>query len=669
MAEWIMVVDDDLIVLRSAGQILSKNHMRVTGFQSGEALIGYLQANGFPDLILLDINMPGMNGFETLQKVRLLEGGRRETPVIFLTGESDQASEIRGLQAGAMDFLHKPFLPDILLERIQRVLRTQDRMNQFEHAAAIDKLTGMLNKEAADSRMRSLCETETGFLCLLDLDSFKSVNDLYGHETGDRVLELFSALLKKEMRHDDVCGRIGGDEFIVFLRNMKKEEELRQFVSRINTSFRSDVSRLVGKQLPVGVSAGAVSVPEHGRDYDLLFGKADEALYSVKQNGKHGISIAGGVQDEPVRPGRELSLDAVTSILEERTVPSSAMWMGTDAFVSIYQYMTRYMERYHGVAYRTLFTVQMIRENFSSEERAQVMTAFRKMMQCALRSSDVMVEVSDNQLFLMLPETLDYDIEKVIRRLLFKWSQSEYGSVTRVTYETGRVHLNTSKAGYAGQQSPADLVVIVDDDGMNRKIAEQVLSGNDNMQVDCLSSGFELLEYLKSHQPDLILLDVKMPEMDGFETMSRLKGSTMIYRNIPVIFLTAEDSRESEILGLKLGAVDFIRKPFIPEVLSMRVSKAIELTRLQYHLTQEVTRKASENSMLFLHVVKALAEAIDAKDKYTHGHSSRVAKYTSEIARRFGYSNEAVSNVYMMALVHDVGKIGVPAHLEARAWT
>ena len=281
-------------------------------------------------------------------------------------------------------------------------------------------------------------------------------------------------------------------------------------------------------------------------------------------------------------------------------------------------------------------------------------------MQCALRSSDVMVEVSDNQLFLMLPETLDYDIEKVIRRLLFKWSQSEYGSVTRVTYETGRVHLNTSKAGYAGQQSPADLVVIVDDDGMNRKIAEQVLSGNDNMQVDCLSSGFELLEYLKSHQPDLILLDVKMPEMDGFETMSRLKGSTMIYRNIPVIFLTAEDSRESEILGLKLGAVDFIRKPFIPEVLSMRVSKAIELTRLQYHLTQEVTRKASENSMLFLHVVKALAEAIDAKDKYTHGHSSRVAKYTSEIARRFGYSNEAVSNVYMMALVHDVGKIGVP---------
>ena len=660
MAEWIMVVDDDVIVLKSAGQILSKNHMRVTGFQTGEALIKYLQENGFPDLILLDINMPGMNGFETLQNIRRLETGKQETPVIFLTGEADEASEIRGFQAGAMDFLRKPFAPDILIERIQRVLRTQDRMSRIEHAAAMDKLTGMLNKEASDEKMRSLCETETGYLCVLDLDSFKSVNDLYGHETGDRVLELFANLLKKEMRRDDVCGRIGGDEFILFLRNMKNGEALKQFIARINAFFQSGASQLIGKQLQVGVSAGAIAVPEHGRDYDFLFGKADEALYSVKQNGRHGICIAEKKKDEADRPGGELSLEAVTSVLEERTVPSSAMWMGTDAFISIYQYMTRYMERYHGVAYRTLFTVRINKEGCSDEERTRIMDEFRKMMQHALRSSDVMVEVSDNQLFLLLPETRDYDIERVVRRLLFKWSQSEYSAVTTVSYETGHVHLNRNEMDSAPMQTPKDLVVIVDDDKMNLKVAEHVLSRNEHMQVACLSSGFELLEYLKGHKPDLILLDVKMPEMNGFETLERLKDGAMIYRDIPVIFLTAEDSRESEIAGLKLGAIDFIRKPFIPEVLSMRVNNAIELTRLQYHLTQEVARKAAENSMLFLHVVKALAEAIDAKDTYTHGHSSRVAKYTREIAQRYGYSNEAVSNIYMMALVHDVGKIGVP---------
>ena len=660
MAEWIMVVDDDLIVLKSAGQILSKNHMRVTGLQSGEALIKYLRENSFPDLILLDINMPGMNGFETLKQIRSLEGGEQETPVIFLTGEYDQESEVRGFQAGAMDFLRKPFAPDILLERIARVLRTQNRMHQFEHAAAIDKLTGMLSREAAEEKMKNLCETENGFFCVLDLDTFKSVNDLYGHETGDKVLELFSGLMKKEMRHDDVCGRIGGDEFVLFLRNMKKEEELRQFISRINQSFQSDVSLLIGRQLQVGVSAGAIPVPEQGRDYATLFGKADEALYSVKQNGRHGICIAEDRKSEPSRPGGELSLEAVTSILEERTVPSSAMWMGTDAFVSIYQYMTRYMERYHGVAYRTLFTVRVNRENCTPEERAKIMGAFRKMMQHALRSSDVMVEVSDSQLFLLLPETRDYDIERVVRRLLFKWKESEYSACTSVSYETGHVHLNRTEHEKTGLQTPSDLVVIVDDDRINLKVAEHVLSANDNMQTVCLTSGFELLEYLKGHKPDLILLDVKMPEMSGFETMERLKGGAMIYRDIPVIFLTAEDSRESEILGLKLGAIDFIHKPFIPEVLSMRVRNAIELTRLQFHLTQEVARKSAENTMLFLHVVRALAEAIDAKDTYTRGHSGRVAKYSREIAKRFGYSSEAVSNIYMMALVHDVGKIGIP---------
>ncbi len=654
-----MVVDDDVVVLKSAGQILSKNHMRVTGLQSGEALLKYLRASSLPDLILLDINMPGLNGFETLQNLRSLEAGRRETPVIFLTGDSDEASEIKGFQAGAMDYLRKPFAPDVLIERVQRVLRTQDLMNRFEHAAAIDKLTNMLNKEAADERMKDLCATETGYLCILDLDYFKSVNDLYGHETGDRVLELFSNLLKKEMRHDDVCGRIGGDEFILFLRNLKNDEQLHQFIARINQSFQSDVTLLVGRQLQLGVSAGAVAVPKYGRDYEQLFGKADEALYTAKQNGRHDVCIAEQADSRHDRPGGELSLDAVTSVLEERAVSSSAMWMGTDAFISIYQYMTRYMERYHGIAYRTLFTIRMNRADCSREERTAVMNEFRRVMQHSLRNSDVMVEVSDNQLFLLLPETLGYDIEHVVRRLLYRWNQSEYSAVTTVSYETGQVPLNHSDGDHSNPQNPKDLVVIVDDDEMNLMFAKRVLS-RDDMRVDCLTSGIELLEYLKNHRPDLILLDVKMPDMNGFETLSRLKKSAMIYRDIPVIFLTAEDTQESEISGLKLGAVDFIRKPFIPEVLSMRVNNAIELTRLQYHLTQEVARKAAENSMLFLHVVKALAEAIDAKDKYTHGHSSRVAKYAREIAQRCGYSNEAVSNVYMMALVHDVGKIGIP---------
>lgn len=206
----------------------------------------------------------------------------------------------------------------------------------------------------------------------------------------------------------------------------------------------------------------------------------------------------------------------------------------------------------------------------------------------------------------------------------------------------------------------ADWVIVVDDDTMNLKMAGHILSKN-NMRVTALKSGQALLEYIKNHEsPDLILLDIKMPEMDGFETLQKLRQQEKGKDEIPVIFLTASEDQEAETKGLALGAMDFIKKPFVPEVLTLRVRHIIELIRLQRNLSQEVEKKTEENEKLFIHVVRSLAEAIDAKDTYTNGHSGRVAEYSREIARRYGYSEKAQSSVYMMGILHDVGKIGVP---------
>jgi putative two-component system response regulator len=106
--------------------------------------------------------------------------------------------------------------------------------------------------------------------------------------------------------------------------------------------------------------------------------------------------------------------------------------------------------------------------------------------------------------------------------------------------------------------------------------------------------------------------------------------------------------------------MDFIKKPFVPEVLTLRVRHILELVRLQRNLTDEVEIKTQENESLSLRIVQTLAEAIDAKDTYTNGHSGRVAKYSREIARRYGYSRKRQDEIYMMGLLHDVGKIGVP---------
>lgn len=206
----------------------------------------------------------------------------------------------------------------------------------------------------------------------------------------------------------------------------------------------------------------------------------------------------------------------------------------------------------------------------------------------------------------------------------------------------------------------ADWVVVVDDDIMNLKMAGRILSTN-NMRVTALKSGQALLDYIKENEtPDLILLDINMPGMDGFETLKKLREQEVGQEEIPVIFLTANDDEDSETRGLSLGAMDFIKKPFVPEVLTLRVRHIIDLIRLQRNLSQEVEKKTEENEKLFMHVVHSLADAIDAKDTYTNGHSGRVAKYSKEIARRYGYSEKAQGDIYMMGLLHDVGKIGVP---------
>lgn len=208
-------------------------------------------------------------------------------------------------------------------------------------------------------------------------------------------------------------------------------------------------------------------------------------------------------------------------------------------------------------------------------------------------------------------------------------------------------------------------VLVVDDDVANLRMAIRIL-GAENMRVSCVKSGAEAVKFLQGSRPDIILLDIHMPVMDGFDTLKAIRESTPA-SDIPVIFLTADDDNDMETKGLKAGAMDFIRKPFLPEVFLMRVRHTIELVRLQTNLEKEVeekTKKISEQheklKRLSGQIVMALSGAIDAKDTYTNGHSTRVADYSREIARRAGLSKEAQDDIHMMGLLHDVGKIGIP---------
>jgi len=203
-------------------------------------------------------------------------------------------------------------------------------------------------------------------------------------------------------------------------------------------------------------------------------------------------------------------------------------------------------------------------------------------------------------------------------------------------------------------------IIVVDDDPIILKRSWSVLT-DAGFKVVVLKSGKALLEYMLDHSaPELILMDINMPEISGFEVIKELKNSKGEWRDTPVIILTANEEEDTETQGLSLGAMDFIRKPFASSVLVLRVKHAVELTQLQRNLESMVDEKTKENENLFLHVVECLADAIDAKDNYTKGHSGRVASYAKEIARRYGYDEKQQEKIFMMGLLHDVGKIGVP---------
>ena len=150
-----------------------------------------------------------------------------------------------------------------------------------------------------------------------------------------------------------------------------------------------------------------------------------------------------------------------------------------------------------------------------------------------------------------------------------------------------------------------------------------------------------------------------MPEIDGYEVFQRMKDNIKLSK-IPVIFLTADTKQESEVMGLQMGAMDYITKPFAPMVMQSRIARVLELMEFRTHLEQLVDGKADELQKIFIQSITTITYAVDAKDRYTKGHSVRVAQYCLAIAKRLNWSKQDCLNMYFIALLHDIGKIGIP---------
>ena len=204
------------------------------------------------------------------------------------------------------------------------------------------------------------------------------------------------------------------------------------------------------------------------------------------------------------------------------------------------------------------------------------------------------------------------------------------------------------------------MVLIVDDEYIGRETLQSILEG-EGYELEMAENGFQALEKAKKLLPDVILLDVMMPGMTGFEVCQRIRSDPQI-AEIPIIILTALDDRESLLNALKAGADDFISKPFDRFELRARLLGITRLNRYQ-KLIQERAKLREANAQLlnaYEATIEGLSHALDLRDRETEGHSRRVTELTVKLAQALNMGEEEILHLRRGALLHDMGKIGVP---------
>lgn len=291
-APLLLLIDDSPAIHRlMAFKLKNEGVEFLTAFSGEEGIV--LAQSQLPALILLDLNMPGLDGFEVL---RALKNDPRtiEIPIIVVTGSTDSSEKVRAFENGAMDVVTKPFDVHELRARIHSAIRIHRLMKMLEQRAQIDGLTGLWNRKYFNERLASEIDISNRkgtplSLVICDLDHFKKINDTMGHPAGDAVLQGFAGILTKEIRSYDIACRYGGEEFAIILPDTA-HAEAHTVAERIRTE-------LLAKRWPnypdIRVSASFGLADKPSADMTGIEGwiaAADRALYFSKQNGRNRIT-------------------------------------------------------------------------------------------------------------------------------------------------------------------------------------------------------------------------------------------------------------------------------------------------------------------------------------------------------------------------------------------
>jgi len=299
----ILIVDDLPQNLQVLGSILRKNKYQIAVATNGQQAIDVLE-NISPDLILLDVMMPGIDGHEVCRRLKEQER-TRDISIIFLTAKSETADIVKGFDLGAVDYITKPFNATELLSRVKThielkknrdvILNLIDELEEknkiLEKLAVTDSLTRIFNHSHIIERLGNEIyaarrHQDPLSITMFDIDHFKSINDTYGHQVGDDVLVAVTNTIKDALREIDIIGRYGGEEFLVVMRKTDRKgcyiasERIRQSIQDLEWEHDN---------LQVTISGGIGTIESDSETAAAMIKRADECLYLAKKNGRNRI--------------------------------------------------------------------------------------------------------------------------------------------------------------------------------------------------------------------------------------------------------------------------------------------------------------------------------------------------------------------------------------------
>lgn len=436
----ILMISDNSEIISLTEEVLEAEFHMISRKTEKEAL--ELLSYKLPDMVVIDHNGTTIDGLCLIKRIKGYDE-LREVPIILLVNGEEEALERECLELGAQDFLLKPFCKTAVLGRVRRILeleelkrnlegriqRTNLEMNEIKDLAQRDPLTGVWNRTYTEKVVNEYLieRRHHGALFMIDIDNFKNINDTYGHIVGDEILTEFARVIQALTRQNDIVCRMGGDEFIVFLKDISSHSIIAEKAEQVLVTLEKRLIKPDTKE-SVSVSMGIAVSPGDGKSFARLYQNADKSLYFVKQNGKNSYHFYSEEGENETRALRQRStqvdLEHLKEFIEEMDYKKGAYQVEYDGFKKIYRFVARCIGRTGQSVQTVLFTLTDHEGNLPAlEHLIFAMENLEHAVHSSIRRGDVATNYSSSQFVVILMDSSNEDGIMVAERIVHTYKE------------------------------------------------------------------------------------------------------------------------------------------------------------------------------------------------------------------------------------------------------